>query len=192
VDHDVRDICRSIDKSLEGQDDILKALQDMQLKGSLSLSLFGVVDAGIESSPPKIFLVNLAALARALAGLPAKRVEVLVKGYADGQKGPWTKALRAAPYDYDVVNVYMRDEPDKIDSFNFIRSEQPVRIDDPYSNRHLPELRGRFVAENFIGKFLKGCEGSTETEVHILQGYARDSDVIREPERRVEVYVNVY
>lgn len=192
MDSNVRDLCGTIDKTLEGQDEILKVLQDLDLKASLSLSLWGVVDAGIEGSPSKAWLVQMAAFLRGVTGLPAKRVEVLVKGYADGQEGPWKKDLMKEPYNYKVVNVYPRDGSDYRDSFDFIRSETPVTIPDLYSNEHLPELRARFVTENFIGKFLRRCKTPTETEVHILKGYADDSKNIREPDRRVEIFVNVY
>lgn len=192
IDPEVRDLCVTIDKTLEGQDEILKALQDAQIKANLSLSFWKVVDAGIEVNPPKAWLVELAALLRAVSGLPAKRVEVLIKGYADGQTRPWTASLRPAPYDYRVVNVYPRAESDRLDSFSFIREEKPKYIPEEYSNGHLPELRAKFVEENFIGSFLGRCKGKTETEMHILEGYADNSKVIVEQDRRVEIFINIY
>jgi hypothetical protein len=41
IDPTVRDLCRTIDKTLEEQDEILKVLQDTQIKLNLSLSLWG-------------------------------------------------------------------------------------------------------------------------------------------------------
>lgn len=192
VDPSVRDLCGTIDKTLEEQDEILKALQDAQIKLSLSMSLWGVTDAGIELNPPKVVLVELASILRAFAGLKAKKVEILVKGYADGQRGPWTASLLREPYHYDVVNVYPRAQYDRIDSFQFIKIEKPKHIDDKYSNKDLPELRARFVQENFISKFLQSCSGSAETEVHILEGYADSSNVINEPDRKAQIFINIY
>jgi hypothetical protein len=167
-------------------------LQDTQIKLNLSMSLWGVVDAGIELSPPKMILVELASILRALAGLKAKKVEILVKGYADGQRGPFTASLLREPYHYDVVTVYPRAEQDRIDSFQFIKIEKPKRIDDKYSNKDLPKLRARFVQENFISKFLDSCRGNAETESHILEGYADSSNVINEPDRKAQIFINIY
>jgi hypothetical protein len=192
LDPTVRDLCGTIDKTLEEQDQILKVLEDAQIRLTLSMSFWGVVDAGVELSPPKALLVELAAVLRSLAGLKVKRVEILIKGYADGQRGPWTAPLLPKPYDYEVVNVYPRTEPDRIDSFQFIRIEKPKRIRQNYSNGDLPELRARFVQQNFISKFLQGCNGTAETEVHILEGYADPSNVINEPDRKAELFINIY
>ena len=192
IDPTVRDLCGTIDKTLDEQDEILKVLQDTQIKLNLSMSLWGVVDAGIELSPPKTILVELASILRAFAGLKAKKVEILVKGYADGQRGPWTALLLREPYHYDVVDVYPRAEQDSIDSFQFIQIEKQKRIDNKYSNKDLPELRARFVQEKFISKFLESCPGNAETEIHILEGYADSSNVINEPDRKAQIFINIY
>ena len=191
IDASVRNLCGTIDKTLEEQDEILQALQNTQTKINLSMSFWGVLDAGIELNPPKAMLVELASILRALTGLKVRKVEVLIKGYADGQRNIWSAHLLPDPYHYDVVNVYPRAESDRIDSFQFIKIEKPKRIEDNYSNKDLPELRARFVRENFIAKFLESC-GTAETEGHILEGYADTSSVIYEPDRKAQIFINIY
>ncbi|HEX8378751.1 MAG TPA: hypothetical protein VF602_13120 [Pedobacter sp.] len=103
---DAADICDAIDKTLTEKDTILKALQDSQIKAQVSLALWGVLNIGGEMTPPKVMLVEMAAALRKAAGIKAPKIEILIKGYADGQTSPWTEKLLPAPYHYNTVNVY--------------------------------------------------------------------------------------
>lgn len=187
----IGDLCGTIDKTLEQQDEILKALQDANIRVNLSRSLWGF-DAGVEFGPPKAVLVELAAILRKMAGLKAKKVEILIRGYADGQRAPWTARLRQQPYHYSTVNVYLPVETNRLNSFKYVRVETSLPIQENYTNGELPELRARFVKEEFIDKFLEDCKGNTEVEVHILKGYADNSNVIHERDRKAEIFINIY
>jgi hypothetical protein len=192
LDPNLRDLCGTIDKTLEQQDTILTTLQDSDIRANLSLSLWGFFNAGIEFGPPKAVLIELAAILRRIVGLKAKKVEILVRGYADGQRGPWTAHLLPGPYNYKIVNVYLPAETNRLNSFKYIKAEVSLPIQEDYSNAELPELRARFVKEEFIDRFLEDCNGTTKVEVHILKGYADNSNVIYEPDRKTEIFINVY
>lgn len=189
---DAANICESIDKALEANDEILKALQDAQIKSQVSLFLWGVVDVSGELTPPKVVQVEIAAALRKIFGIRAKKVEVLIKGYADGQLGPWTEKLLADLYHYDSVNVYLPLEPERLNWFEFIRQETNLPIKESYTNEELPNLRARFVKEEFVDRFLKHCGSNAETEVHILKGQSDKTPAIRPQDRKVQIFVNIY
>ena len=50
------------------------------MKAKLSLALWGVVDVGVEFTPPNAWEVEMAAALRRMLGIRAKKVEVLIKG----------------------------------------------------------------------------------------------------------------
>lgn len=192
---DASSICGSIDKVLEANDEILKVLQDAQIRSQISLTLWGIIDVGVEFSPPKVVQVEIAAALRKIFGLRAKKVEVLIKGYADGQLGPWKEKLRAHPYRYDSVTVYPPFEPERLNWFEFIRQETTLHIEENYTNEELPDLRSRFVKEEFADRFLKHCGSSAETEVHILKGQADKTTgpkAIHPEDRKTQIFINIY
>jgi hypothetical protein len=192
---DASNICGSIHKVLEANDEILKVLQDAQIRSQISLTLWGIVDVGVEFTPPKVVQVEIAAALRRTFGLRAKKVEVLIKGYADGQLGPWKEKLRAHPYRYDSVTVYPPFEPERLNWFEFIRQETTLPIQENYTNEELPDLRARFVKEDFVDRLLKHCGSSSETEVHILKGQADKTtgpEAIRPEDRKVQIFINIY
>jgi hypothetical protein len=189
---DAPNLCGTIDNTLEANDEILKVLQDAQIRSQISLALWGIVDVGVEFTPPKIVQVEIAAALRKIFGIRAKKVEVLIKGYADGQSGPWKERLLSQPYHYDSVNVYMPLEPERLNWFEFIRKESPLPIQEYYTNEELPNLRAQFVKEEFVDRFLKHCDSHAETEVHILKGQADKTTAIHRQDRKVQIFVNIY
>jgi hypothetical protein len=188
---DASNVCGSIEKVLEANDEILKVLQDAQIRSQISLALWGI-DVGVEFTPPKVVQVEIAAALRKVFGIRAKKVEVLIKGYADGQRGPWNEGLLAHPYHYDSVVVYPPLEPERLNWFEFIKQETTLPIKENYTNEKLPDLRARFVKEEFVDRFLKHCGSNAETEVHILKGQADKTTAIHPEDRKVQIFVNIY
>lgn len=187
-------LCEAIDKTLKANDEILKALQDMDIKGSLSLALWGVVNIGVEFKPPEIAQIELVAILRTVLRLKAKKVEVLIKGYADGQTYPWDEPLfpSDSPYHYTSINVYVPLDENRLNWLEYRRKESPLPIPKDYTNEQLPDLRAQFVKEELINRTLRHCEDNAETEVHILKGQSYKSNKIYEPDRKVEIFLNVY
>jgi hypothetical protein len=188
---DAASICDAIDKTLRENDPILTALQDAQIKAQVSLALWGVVEVGVEFTPSKVWLIEIAAAIRRVLGIKAKKIEVLIKGYADGQLGPWKERLHPNYY-YDTIHAYVPLEPNRLNRFEFVRKEVPKRVQEYYGNNDLPDLRARFVKEEFIGIFMKHCRSKAETEVHILEGQADLTNVIEPPNRKVQIFINLY
>jgi hypothetical protein len=185
---DVAKVCGAVDQMLEEKDEILRALKDSKVSYNLSLGFFGTV--GYEFTPPKKMLFELIATLRQLTGLKAKKVEVLIRGFADGQRRPWKRALRE-DYPFDTVSVYMPLEPQRLNWLEYVRKETPVPIDNPYANKDLPELRARFVKEELIDKVLAHCDSYAKPEVHILKGRA-DEEWPAASKRKALFFVNVY
>jgi hypothetical protein len=188
---DVKNLCGTLDKMLEEKDGILQALKDSNVRQSLSVSLFGFVNIGVEFSLPQKWLVELASVIRKMVGLKAKRIEILIRGFADGQTHPWQERLQDG-YPYNKVLVYEPLEAWRVNWFDYVRAEDPVGIPNPYTNDDLPDLRARFVREEIIERLLKDCEFSAETEVHILKGRADKGDAIDEKQRKTMIFVNIY
>jgi hypothetical protein len=185
-------LCEAIDKTLKADDKIFKAIQDSDVKMSLSVALWGVVNPGVEFKLPEIAQIELAGVLRELLSIKAKKVEVLIKGYADGQSGPWKKNLLAFPHHYNSINVYQPFKPELINWLEYNREESPLSIPETYTNEELPDLRAQFVKHELIESSLRHCEGNTETEVHILKGQSDKTSKIYEPDRKVEIFINLY
>lgn len=185
---DVAKVCSAVDEMLEEKDEILRALKDSKVSYELSLGFFGT--GGYEFTPPKKMLFELIATLRQLTGLKAKKVEVLIRGFADGQKKPWSRPLYK-DYPFDTVNVYMPREAWRLNWLEYITKETPVSIDNPYTNKDLPELRARFVKEELIDKVLARCDSYAKPEVHILKGRA-DEEWPVVSKRKALFFVNVY
>jgi hypothetical protein len=185
-------LCAAIDAALKANDPILKAIQDTKIRVPVSVSLWGVAGAGVEISPPEAVQIEIAAVLRRVFQIKAKKIEVLIKGFADGQSGPWKAQLMAKPYDYNTVDVYMPLEPERQNWFQFIRKESTISIPKDYTNEYLPDLRARYVKEEFVDRFLTQCDHTAETEVHILKGQADNSTRISIPDRKAQIFINIY
>lgn len=184
-------ICNTINEFFDRKDKILEALRELKIKGSLSFPLW-VVNAGVEVDNIQAVIVELLYALRRIYELKTKRVEIMIKGYADGTRGDWNRPLKPDPYYFDHMLVYPPVHPDSLNPVEYFRTETPISIDRNYENRHLPDLRANFVKADLIEPFLKDCKDIKNKEIHILKGYEFSREIIDDSKRMAQVFINIY
>lgn len=117
-------------------------------------------------------------------------VEVLVRGYADGQDMKWKKALRPGKYLYREIQTYNPYNPVSDQAFKYSATKEVYRVGEEYKNADLPNLRAMFVKENIIVPTLTACNSMNNVQVSILNGH--DFIRLNPLERKVHVYLMVY
>lgn len=117
-------------------------------------------------------------------------VEVLVRGYADGQNMKWKKALRRGKYLYREIQAYNPLNPVSEQAFKYSATQEVYRVGEDYKNADLPNLRAMFVKENIIVPTLTACNTMNNVQVSILNGH--DFIRLNPLERKVHVYLMVY
>jgi hypothetical protein len=146
----------------------------------------GNVTAEVES-PLFTFLEYIGIIDR-IVKLDVARVEIAIKGYADGEREPWTP-VKALGESYTSFQVLHPRNPE-LRNWTFYRKPERLReVSFPYRNADLPDLRAQFVRTEFIEPFLK--ERNCRCDVYVLH-----NKPIEEPEqaqmRKAQVYVMVY
>lgn len=186
-------ICNTIDEFFNRKDKVLEALRELRIKGSLSFPLWRV-NAGFEVDNIQAVIIEFLYALRRFYELKTKRVEILIKGYADGWKGkePWTRPLKPKRYHFDQIIVYPAVHPDSMNPVEYFRTDTPITIPPKYGNQHLPDLRGNFVKVDLVEPFLAQCKDVKNKEIHILKGYEFSKDVIDRLKRKAQVFVNIY
>lgn len=123
------------------------------------------------------------------------RIEILIKGAADGQTAPWERPLDP-DFDFTEISYFPSFNPKSRNPTRYRRSPKIMRIPAGiYSNRHLPNLRARFIKTDIIDDSLITCFTNnpslqTITSTHILEGYEfREIDPTN---RIVEIYIHIY
>jgi hypothetical protein len=97
---------------------------DMSVKSCLNL-------------PVPELTVELLYIIRKVSKLPNSRIEILVKGYADGQMSEWEKPLRPGRYAYQEIPLYPKVKHGAASAFDYIHSTFRVPVPYFYTNRAL-------------------------------------------------------
>ena len=120
------------------------------------------------------------------------RLEILVKGFADGTISKWSLGLESDPYYFR--EIYMLPQLDPKSSRTprrFASTPAKFLIGDQYSNEDLGNLRAAFVVQDIVEPMLSTCLKDLDVTVEILEGYT--SRHPRNPlQRKVEVYLIFY
>jgi hypothetical protein len=97
-----------------------------------------------------------------------------VRGYADGQFGPWREPLTQATYKNIVVSE---------------ANAPPLlyKIGAYYDNQDLPNLRAQFLKKSLLEPYIQQCHPERALEIQILNGEIYD--FIDRAKRKAEVYV---
>jgi hypothetical protein len=120
------------------------------------------------------------------------RLEILVKGFADGTISKWKLGLEAYPYDFHEIHILPQLDPKSSRTpRRFASAPSKFLIGDQYSNEDLGNLRAAFVMQDIVDPMLTTCLKELDVEVEILEGYT--SRHPRNPlQRKVEVYLLFY
>jgi hypothetical protein len=184
--HDIptSDICALIQAvENERQEKILEALDKFEGGGEL-----GTSGASIHGSATFGSLFEAAYAIWDLTKLSG-RIQVLIKGYADGEASEWQRNQREG-YLFPALPVLMP-VPEQRASLNPTVYRKPAErlvLPKIYGNEELPDLRAAFFKNDFVDPMLEGCRKGRSIEVFILKGVdVRGRD---EYKRRVDVQLD--
>lgn len=121
---------------------------------------------------------------------PGDTVEILVKGYADGQTADWGRPLLEGRYAYHAIDVYPPLASGSQELGVFLHNPVTLEIPSTYNNHTLPDLRAQFIKDAILRPFLRACVDE-QIPVKILKGYAFASPD-NPLQRRVDIYLNFY
>lgn len=175
------ELCSWLETVYDEKDPVLEALR--KLPGNISVRIYGPIAYEVKVAE----LAELIYATSRLSRLRSDCVEILVKGYADGQQGPWEQPLHAFPYNYQTIFVYPKAPQNSLNSLAYLRNPTHFFVPPYYNNSHLPNLRARFIQWDVIEPLLTSCSTPQQVRTHVLDG---DEFTHWDPqERKVEVYV---
>jgi hypothetical protein len=153
----------------------------------------GVVSGGL--SFPLKSLLEVFGIFRGVIQLNVERVEIAVKGYADGELSPnWRppKDIKALGKQYTAFQVLNPANPDDVNWSFYHRTELPrTVINFPYRNDDLPDLRAQFVRTEFVERLMPSLTNRDRCQVFVLHNKAL-LNPNQAQYRKVQIYVMVY
>jgi len=164
--------------------------------------LTGSVTTGVSAGPyasgsvtisgPLKAILELLGLIKGVTKPNIERVEVAIKGYADGEKSKdWPRIIDNLPEQFRRFQVLSPTEEQNENWFFYRKPEIDREIFNPYSNDDLPDLRAQYVRKEFVEPFVQRCDNKDRCHIYVLHNKA-----LREPEkpqwRKAQVYLMVY
>ncbi len=183
-------VCDEIDKVVNSESKILEAMKQIEINLGLTKGI-----AEIEINKLQVVLVEMLYTLRRFINLGTD-MEILIKGYADGEKSTWGPHDLEKGYDFRDIAVYPAKDPFSKNPFRYIRDEAnsfPLKRFPKYGNEDLPNLRAAFFKKDFIDPFLHdSCGGYKNIPVHILDGYEFKNDTGKKEKRKVQLLILLY
>jgi len=161
----IQDICQFINRDYDEKSPLLEAIRRIPIDYSV------LVGPGSIKVSLNALVIELAYAIMKTARTAGPCIEVLVKGYADGQMAFWERPLKAERYNYQNISFYPRLDRYSENPFEYIRKIGTYQVPQNYRNQDLPNLRAMFVKEEMIDPFISQCGHLTAEQVHILEGY---------------------
>jgi hypothetical protein len=162
-----------------------------ELKGEISAAIgpFSAKTTGNSELIAELLIFMLK-----MKALESSRLQIFIKGYSDGvineKNWPQRIKLEESPYNFEKIDVLMPVDPNSKNPIKYLTEETNFLVPQQYKNKHLPNLRAKFIKQDFIEPFSKFC-GMKESEIKILHGYN-----FREPnhkeKRKVQIYVSLF
>jgi hypothetical protein len=156
-------LCDLADSLLNKPDKIETLLRSMKTEAGFSVGFFSL---NIEVQN---LLAELWCFIRQATLRGDLKVEILIKGYADGNYGDWSRRQDSI-YDYRSITVMPAIEPGQ-NAIHYSRNMVERIIPAIYTNTDLPNLRAAFIKERIIEPFAEDCPDNING-IHILDGYA--------------------
>jgi len=176
-------VCRFIDNCYDEKDTIGVSLNKLRT-GMQGLPGRGCMNPNV----PEVN-VELIYIIRKLSKLANARVEILIRGYADGKPSEWEKPLWAR-YAYHEFRIYRTAGPDSLSPSDGLYYPDKYYVYDYYMNKDLPNLRARFVQLDLIDPFLSQCNMSPTVSTYVIEGkevYGFDP-----LNRKVQIYILLF
>jgi hypothetical protein len=177
-------ICKFIDEEYDEKIPLMESIKKIPIDVSIKRWFLDV-----KGQVPDM-IVQLIYIIRKIYKQANSRVEILVKGYADGQMTEWERPLRPGRYAYREIEVYPKFKPDSLNPLEYVYSTTTVSVPPTYANKDLPNLRARFVKEDLIDPFLAGCSTPQNVTTHILDGY--EFAEINQNKRKVQIFILLF
>jgi hypothetical protein len=175
----------------------IQELQSEALEGAQITLGVGIppFEGGIQVPVGALFR-DLARIMGVLAREPEnsfEKLDIFVKGFADGDAAPWVRDVEDYPYDFHEIDILPQLDPqNSVTPHKFLRSPTKFLIGPTYSNDHLANLRAKFVAQDIVEPMLGGCLKGQPVSVSILEGYVSRRTIHNPMQRKVEVYLSFY
>ena len=186
----------NLDKMTE---EIDKMYQLYTNKGRLMSKLTGSYSAtvpyigGITVSGSLDSIMQYLGIVKILSKLKTKRVEIAIKGYADGERTKdWKRAVITVPDKYKSFKVLNPSDPKNMNWFFYNKPEVPRDlISDKYTNDDLPDMRAKFISEEFVKPFVERCKNKDICQTYVLHNKPISSQ--SQPQwRKVQIYIMIY
>ncbi|MCI4671744.1 MAG: hypothetical protein MRZ79_26620 [Bacteroidia bacterium] len=121
--------------------------------------------------------------------------KILVRGFADGSKGEWSKTLREKPYYYDSIKyspVHPRDKGRDFPIYYTNAQEIHLIEDSIYINEDLPFLRANYIQDEYLSRVTGNCSADNPPEILLIEGMEFKDLVESSSQRRVEIIIQAY
>ena len=152
----------------------------------------GILSGGVTLTAPINMVAEALGFIRGIAKLDVDRVEVAIKGYADGQMAPgWRPPVPSLPPQFQRFQVVEPADKDEANPLFYGRIEQTREITYPYRNADLPDLRAQFIRVKFVDKVLPRLANGNRCRVYVLHNEPLH-DANQAQWRKAQVYVMVY
>jgi hypothetical protein len=178
-----RNLCDVIDHMFQSDTPALaKYLSEAEVHAGINI---GVLDIGLGL---KVQLMEMMRALGMLSTIRNSHALIVVKGYADGQHGPWIRTLNP-DFPYRQIRVLKPPRHASAATTYFARDSVITIQNDQYNNEILPDMRAEFVRQELVLPFLQYCE-KARPEVRILKGY-EFSKPDHPENRKVQVFVYI-
>jgi hypothetical protein len=183
-------LCSVIDAIYDRKSPILEALRELKASGKVSFPTWKIFSSEIELGNLTPVLVEYLYSIRRLSEIEATHAEIMIRGYADGEKEHWDRDL-LGDYYYDTIPVYPPANPEPENPNSFIKKEELFPVKPKYGNTHLPNLRAFFVKKLLVDPYLE-CNVKKKPVSHVLQGFEFQALKDKPFERKVQIFVLIY
>ncbi|MBO0722691.1 MAG: hypothetical protein J2P41_17840 [Blastocatellia bacterium] len=176
-------ICRFIDNCYDEKDPIVVSLR--KLREEPRLPGMGCLNINVPEVTTELIYI-LRKLSKANA-----RVEILIRGYADGRGGEWEEPIFwGSKYAFHDFRIYRTAQPGPSNHFEGLYYPDTYHVEDYYMNKDLPNLRARFVQLDLIEPFISECSMAPAVSTYVIDGQATTGfDPLN---RRVEIYILLF
>ena len=183
-------LCDLISQIKRKEDPIAKIVRELKIKAGISFPITGSGSGNVEFEKLETVLLEFLYGIQRISELESFEAQVFIRGYADGQIKDWVREQNTGIYRYERFPIFPSLEPDSPNPLKYSLIEVPIDIPLKYNNKHLPDLRAKFVKEALVEPFLQECEKPKRIEAHILKGY--DFKERNPLNRKVQVFIALF
>lgn len=170
-----------------------RAASSAEATGNVNVSgTAGPISAGVTLPLPIRAIAEMLGLIKETLRLDVDRIEIGIKGYADGEVSTaWKPPVLSLPREYAKFTVLRHVDEHNVNPLFYGRKEYLRDVAFPYSNSDLPDLRAQFIRNEFVASVVSQTANAKRCHIYVLH-----NDPVPEAQqeqlRKVQVYVMVY